>query len=116
MSYTRTHLYTFTCDDCPQQHDILAADHHAAEHLLRRAGWAAHHAKHRCPQHRVTGREAADLGRRAWSAIRAGRVEDYAELRSWGLTRQQAADRLGVCLKTAERYDADLRQRRQVAA
>jgi hypothetical protein len=55
-------------------------------------------------------------GRRAYSAQRAARVEDYAELRSWGLTRREAAARLGVTLRTLDRYDADLRQRRQVAA
>lgn len=39
-----------------------------------------------------------------------GRLEDYAELRSWGLTRRQAAERMGVTLRTAERYEATLRQ------
>jgi hypothetical protein len=64
----------------------------------------------------MTRAEAAETGRRAYSAQRAGRIEDYAELRSWGLTRQEAAARLGVTLRTLDRYDADLRQRRQVAA
>ena len=76
MSFTRTHLYTFTCDDCPEQRGILAGDHHAAEQALRQAGWAAHHRKHRCPEQRTGARDAADIGLRAWSAIRAGRVED----------------------------------------
>ena len=45
-----------------------------------------------------------------------GRVEDYAELRSWGLTREQAARRLGVTLRSALRYEAELRQREAAAA
>lgn len=43
------------------------------------------------------------------------RLEDYADLRSWGLTRRQAAERMGVTLRTADRYEATLRQRRQDA-
>lgn len=39
------------------------------------------------------------------------RLEDYAELRNWGLTRAQAAQRMGVTLRTADRYEAVLRQR-----
>jgi hypothetical protein len=39
-----------------------------------------------------------------------GRVEDYADLRSWGLTREQAAVRLGVTMRTVLRYDAALRE------
>lgn len=42
-----------------------------------------------------------------------GRLEDYAELRIWGLSRRQAAERMGVSLRTAERYEAALRQQRQ---
>ena len=38
-----------------------------------------------------------------------GRVEDYAELRSWGLTRQESAARLGVTIRSALRYEARLR-------
>lgn len=43
-------------------------------------------------------------------------LEDYADLRSWGLTRRQAAERMHVSLRTAERYEAALRQRRQDGA
>jgi hypothetical protein len=39
---------------------------------------------------------------------RAGRVEDYLELRSWGFSPAAAALRLGVTRRTIERYDADL--------
>lgn len=38
-----------------------------------------------------------------------GRVEDYAELRSWGRTRREAAARLGVTIRSALRYEARLR-------
>jgi hypothetical protein len=61
-------------------------------------------------------REAAGIANAARSAIRAGRIEDYQELRSWGLTRREAAERLGVTLRTVDRYDADLKAQRQVAA
>lgn len=42
-----------------------------------------------------------------------GRLEDYSDLRSWGLTRRQAAERMHVTLRTAERYESELRRRRQ---
>lgn len=38
----------------------------------------------------------------------AARVEDYAELRGWGLTREQAAARLNVSVRTVYRYDRRL--------
>ena len=37
-----------------------------------------------------------------------GRIEDYADLRSWGLTLAEAALRLGVTKRTAQRYEARL--------
>lgn len=40
-------------------------------------------------------------------------LEDYAELRSWGLTRRQAAERMHVSLRTIERYET-ARRRREV--
>jgi hypothetical protein len=45
---------------------------------------------------------------------RRGRLESYAELRGWGQTIQQAADRLGVTYRTATRYEAELRGQRAV--
>ncbi len=39
---------------------------------------------------------------------RADRIEDYVELRSQGLTRARAAERLGVTRRTIERYEHDL--------
>ncbi|MBB4935678.1 ribosomal protein L13E [Lipingzhangella halophila] len=42
-----------------------------------------------------------------------GRAEDYAELRSQGLTRVEAAERLGVTIRTASRYQAYLRATQQ---
>ena len=41
------------------------------------------------------------------------RLQDYTDLRSWGLTRLQAAERMGVTLRTVERYERALRQARQ---
>lgn len=43
------------------------------------------------------------------------RLEDYAELRSWGLTRRQAAERMHVTLRTIERYETALRRQRDGA-
>ena len=41
---------------------------------------------------------------------RAGRVEDYGELRAMGVSREEAAARVGgVCSRTVERYEAALR-------
>ena len=42
-------------------------------------------------------------------ADRAGRIEDYAFLRERGLSRLEAAARLGVVRRTAERYEMRLR-------
>ena len=42
------------------------------------------------------------------------RVEDYAELRGWRETREQAAARLGVTERAAQRYERRLRE--QVSA
>lgn len=54
--------------------------------------------------------------RSGWlSRARAGRLEDYAELRSWGESIAAAAARVGISAKTAERwYEPELR--RQVTA
>jgi hypothetical protein len=40
----------------------------------------------------------------------ADRIEDYLDLRMWGLSKQQAAERLGVTLRTIWRYEHRLRQ------
>jgi hypothetical protein len=45
----------------------------------------------------------------------AARIEDYAELRSWGLSRAEAAVRLGLCRRTMARYDARLREYPEMA-
>ena len=47
---------------------------------------------------------------------RAGRLEDYQELLSWGLTPQQAQWRLGVCRTTILRYERVLASAETVAA
>lgn len=51
--------------------------------------------------------EAAAEGRRRAAA---GRREDYQDLRSWGTHREMAAQRLGVSLRTTQRYDRALRE------
>jgi len=40
---------------------------------------------------------------------RPDRIEDYQWLREQGCSRQAAARRLGVCMRTVERYDAEIR-------
>jgi hypothetical protein len=47
---------------------------------------------------------------------RAGRIEDYRELRSWGFSRADAARRLNVTPRTIERYEAALRTAERRAA
>jgi hypothetical protein len=42
-------------------------------------------------------------------AARDGRLEDYIELRSWGLSRREAAARVGVTLRTTVRWHHRLR-------
>lgn len=50
----------------------------------------------------------------AWAALRAtriARIEDYVELtREFGLSLEHAAERMGVSVRTAWRYEAELRR------
>jgi hypothetical protein len=56
-------------------------------------------------------RTAAALARAARTTRRKGRIEDYSWLlRDQGATRVEAAARVGVSIRTAQRYDAYLRQ------
>lgn len=55
-------------------------------------------------------RQGAIKSREKYARIRAGRVEDYVYLRSCGETRERAAARLGVTVRTAERYEQTLRE------
>jgi hypothetical protein len=48
---------------------------------------------------------------RAPRASRAARIEDYTELRSWGVPDTRAAERLGVSTRTVLRYKQQLRQK-----
>jgi len=43
-------------------------------------------------------------------ALRAARLEDYADLRSWGVSIADAAARVGVSRATAERYERELQE------
>lgn len=43
-------------------------------------------------------------------AAKLARMEDYAFLRAQGKTRVEAAERMGICRRTAERYEAQLRR------
>jgi hypothetical protein len=52
-------------------------------------------------RHTLTGQSCPPRRRR--------RIEDYADLRAWGLSRREAAERLGVDIRTTLRYDRDLR-------
>ncbi len=58
----------------------------------------------------MTKTEAMRIARLARAERKNARVEDYAELRWWGLTQVEAAARLGVCERTAQRYEAGLRR------
>lgn len=114
-------VWAFTCDhpSCGRRTVPGHTSLNSAIAALREAGWSAgkHTGVYCCPEHRRTRTGfSAPAANRAYSAIRAARLEDYAELRSWGLRREQAAARLGVSVRTAERYDAELRQQRQEAA
>lgn len=45
---------------------------------------------------------------RPWGRVLAARLEDYAWVRSWGTSIEDAAPRIGVSVRTAERYEAML--------
>lgn len=46
------------------------------------------------------------IARERSTAARLGRLEDYSELRSWGVSVKDAARRTGVTERTAWRYEA----------
>lgn len=58
----------------------------------------------------VLEEERVKAAMRAWQRRRDDRLEDYAEMRSWGETREQAAARLGVTEQTAKQYERMLRE------
>jgi hypothetical protein len=62
------------------------------------------------PRQLAAARSAAAKARAAHTERRAGRIEDYTWLRTQGVGRVEAARRVGVTVRTAERYDAHLRQ------
>ena len=49
-------------------------------------------------------RPAARTDPRSPWGSRLGRIEDYADLRAWGVPDEQAAVRLGVSARTLDRY------------
>jgi DNA-binding NarL/FixJ family response regulator len=62
---------------------------------------------------REAERQAADdaaRSARTTSAGRAGRTQDYAELIAQGFTQEDAAERMGVSVRTAERYESEIRR------
>jgi hypothetical protein len=50
---------------------------------------------------------------RPWARTLAGRLEDYAEIRAQTRNTELAAQRLGIHMRTAERYEARLRAQQQ---
>lgn len=62
----------------------------------------------------MTREESRQLGIAACRANAAAKREDYAELRSWGDSCEQAAARVGVSERTVWRYERILRE--QVSA
>lgn len=90
-----------TCTTCPAPRPPQAWRH----------GWRGPWC-HRCSERwRYAGRPESGPppSRQQVGGPRYGRVEDYAELRSWGLSLEQAAARLGVTYRSALRYQAVLR-------
>ena len=55
-------------------------------------------------------------GRPSAYGPRLGRLEDYAELRSWGESIASAAARLGVSERSGWRYESELRRQHAAAA
>lgn len=51
----------------------------------------------------------------AASTPRLGRLEDYTEMRGGGASLQEAAERLQISRRTAERYEAQRKARQAVA-
>ncbi|MFC3980202.1 hypothetical protein [Streptosporangium jomthongense] len=56
----------------------------------------------------MLGKPPVQAGKAAREA-RLARLEDYADLLAWGASWKEAAARVGVCRRTAERYNAALR-------
>lgn len=61
------------------------------------------------PPQKTSPLAVLELAWQAHSERRKGRLEDYQDLRSWGLTVERAARRLGLSERTAWRYEAALR-------
>lgn len=53
---------------------------------------------------------APPVPRPRFTGPRLARLEDYAELRSWGEPMRAAAGRLGVSFRTVQRYEAALKE------
>ena len=90
-----------TCATCPARRPAQAWRH----------GWRGPWC-HNCSERwRYHGRPASGPppSRQQVGGPRYGRIEDYAELRAWGETLEHAAERLGVTARTAQRYEAALR-------
>jgi len=90
-----------TCLACPASRPVSAWRH----------GWRGPWCRNCAERWLYAGRPASGPppSRQQVGGRRDGRLEDYAELRSWGETLECAAIRLGVCRRTAERYEAALR-------
>jgi hypothetical protein len=60
----------------------------------------------------VSGAERAERARQSVREAMRACVADYAELRSWGVGREEAARRAGISVRRSYDYDARLRQER----
>jgi hypothetical protein len=88
---------------------------HAAYYRHRRRGepacppCLAAHSAYTTAWEAANPRKAGQPRKRRQPLI-VSRLEDYRELRSWGVTRAEAAARLGRSYRTITRYDQRLRE------
>lgn len=68
------------------------------------------------PLNPESAREAAARGHETVHYAYQARLEDYAELLSWGESPKKAAARVGISERTARKYDKQLRERMAVAS
>lgn len=58
----------------------------------------------------MTRLQALAIACEVWSEQRRGRIEDYQFIGGPKISRRQAAERLGVSIRTIDRYNRELRE------
>ncbi len=96
------------CESCGAS--LLPGDDQGRRHAARGLCWTCYRA-----DRKASAEAACTAGDREEPAqpAREARLEDFADLLSWRIPLDEAAARIGVTVRTAERYLAELRAREE---